>query len=282
VVTTLEYCRSFIDRKSYDYAASTVVTYGTYANHLGTALGGMPISDIKPLHNDIVIKYLRSVKLSDAKIQLIMTFYFQVLTDAHENGEMIMAPKRSKKLKAAPAAAIKEHLDSETIDRVIEHIEPFYQPIFKFIASTGVRPCEALALKWTDIANNQITIARGRVRGNEGKTKTKLTRMLHVTPVISRLLNNLPRESEYVFSRGGEPLSFNLDRIWRRAAQPLGITQVAYNLRHSYASNLIARGATLPAVSKLIGHSNVRTTARYYVGTSAADNTSALLDEIYQ
>lgn len=37
----------------------------------------------------------------------------------------------------------------------------------------------------------------------------------------------------------------------------------AHILRHSFASNLILQNAPLPAVQKLLGHSDLRVTSRY-------------------
>jgi integrase len=39
-----------------------------------------------------------------------------------------------------------------------------------------------------------------------------------------------------------------------------------HDLRHSYGSILLDKGVPLPAVSKLLGHANVQTTARIYAG----------------
>lgn len=39
-----------------------------------------------------------------------------------------------------------------------------------------------------------------------------------------------------------------------------------HDLRHSYGSILLDKGVPLPAVSRLLGHANVQTTARIYAG----------------
>ena len=36
-----------------------------------------------------------------------------------------------------------------------------------------------------------------------------------------------------------------------------------HDLRHSFASRAQARGETLPVIGKLVGHSDIETTARY-------------------
>lgn len=39
----------------------------------------------------------------------------------------------------------------------------------------------------------------------------------------------------------------------------------ARNLRHSWATNTLAAGADIAIVSKILGHSDIKTTARYYL-----------------
>ena len=55
-----------------------------------------------------------------------------------------------------------------------------------------------------------------------------------------------------------------------------------HTLRHSYGSHLLSEGIPLPAVSKLLGHSTVYTTANIYSHALSKDETAAaaVWDEI--
>jgi integrase len=61
----------------------------------------------------------------------------------------------------------------------------------------------------------------------------------------------------------GRPLS-DLQPFWRRARARAGLKDVRINdLRHTVASVAVAAGQRLPMIGKLLGHTQVQTTARY-------------------
>ena len=56
----------------------------------------------------------------------------------------------------------------------------------------------------------------------------------------------------------------NLDGPWRIVRGRARIEDVGlHDCRHSFASRALALGESLPAIAKLLGHSQVQTTARY-------------------
>ena len=56
----------------------------------------------------------------------------------------------------------------------------------------------------------------------------------------------------------------DLQRPWRRIRERAGLEDVRiYDLRHSFASRALALGESLTMIGKLLGHTQVQTTARY-------------------
>ncbi len=56
----------------------------------------------------------------------------------------------------------------------------------------------------------------------------------------------------------------DLQHPWRRIRAKAGLDDVRiHDLRHSYASGALALGEGLPMIGKLLGHTQVQTTARY-------------------
>ena len=58
-----------------------------------------------------------------------------------------------------------------------------------------------------------------------------------------------------------------------------------HDLRHTYASYAVSKGYSLPIVSKMLGHADIKTTQRYAhlmddPVNQAIDKTSDLLDKL--
>lgn len=79
-------------------------------------------------------------------------------------------------------------------------------------------------------------------------------------------------------NRGGEPWHDNLvDCRWRSARTDAGLTTKLHDLRHYFASGLIAAGCDVATVQRAMGHSSATTTLRTYahLWPRAEDKTRA-------
>jgi integrase len=104
--------------------------------------------------------------------------------------------------------------------------------------------------------------------------------------MVVALLRELPRVdgNPYVIvgAKEGEHIT-DLQKPWRRIRKAAGLADVRiHDLRHSFASGGLAVGEGLPMIGKLLGHTQVQTTARYAHLASdpvkgAADRISARL-----
>ena len=86
-------------------------------------------------------------------------------------------------------------------------------------------------------------------------------------PEAHAVLSSIPRDDGNSWVIAGRlPGSHltDLQRPWRRIRKRAGLEDVRiHDLRHSFASRALALGESLTMIGKLLGHTQVQTTARY-------------------
>ena len=86
-------------------------------------------------------------------------------------------------------------------------------------------------------------------------------------PSAARLLAALPRDPDNPWVIAGRKPGSHLTDLqhpWRRIRSRAGLDDVRiHDLRHSFASHALALGEGLSMIGKLLGHTQVQTTARY-------------------
>ena len=129
----------------------------------------------------------------------------------------------------------------------------------RLLILTGCRLSEIQKLRW-----EHVDLEVGELRLPDTKTGG---RAVPLAPSAVRLLKSLPRDEEnpWVIS-GRKPGSHltDLQHPWRRIRASAQLDDVRiHDLRHSFASRALALGEGLPMIGKLLGHTQVQTTARY-------------------
>ena len=129
----------------------------------------------------------------------------------------------------------------------------------RLLMLTGCRGGEILTLKWSDIDRKA-----GEFRLRDAKAGP---RMVPLTPAASEVLAGIRRvrRSPWVIT-GGRPERHlaELKSYWHRVRQRAEVEDVRiHDLRHSYASRALALGLPLPMIGRLLGHTDVSSTARY-------------------
>jgi len=158
--------------------------------------------------------------------------------------------------------------------------------LFLFLALHGCRPSEARALKVKDLDFSQKSIAIRRTFSGRSSnilmehTKTKKMRLIPSNPEMFSILkeickDKLPEAFVFVNPRTGKPYAKStFQELWHDACEKAGVKIKPYEgLRHSFASQRVSRGVDIYLISKVLGHSDIRTTQRY-----AHTNLDALKD----
>lgn len=130
------------------------------------------------------------------------------------------------------------------------------------ILSSGLRASEILNLKEDDLYRRSLIVSRGK----GGKP-----RVTFIDPLTEKSIREYHHKREadsvFVFTNSfGKPLSRQyISRMISETALRAGIKKrvSAHTLRHSFATNMLRKGARIEDVQPLMGHSNISTTRLY-------------------
>ena len=129
----------------------------------------------------------------------------------------------------------------------------------RLLMLTGCRLSEIQTLQWEDVNLEAV-----QIRLRDGMTGA---RMVPLSGAAVSVLSALPRPEDnpwvIVGRKPGAHLT-DLQHPWRhiRARADLGDVRI-HDLGHSFTSRALALGEGLPMKGKLLGHTQVQTTARY-------------------
>ena len=146
-----------------------------------------------------------------------------------------------------------------TLDRLVEE-RPSRRPqadIIRLLLLTGCRKSEILTLKWSEVDGDMLRLA-------EAKTGP---RTVWLSEAAQAIIARQPcTASDFVFPSlmdPARPQSRNLG-LWCRARREAGIEDVRlHDLRHTVASQAVAKGVPLPTVARMLGHAQPTMTLRY-------------------
>lgn len=165
------------------------------------------------------------------------------------------------------------------INALLAATDDRYKPLLMTAILTGLRQSELLGLKWGDIDfhGKQLYVQRSLSRGELAKTKT--TSSCRTVPLSDVLIRELkkwklrcPKHPEGKFdlvfpNRDGKPE--HPDNLRRRVFYPslrrAGLRRIRFHdLRHNFASLLIAQNVNVKVISVLMGHSSIKVTLDVY------------------
>ncbi|WP_213807092.1 site-specific integrase [Granulicella sp. dw_53] len=148
-------------------------------------------------------------------------------------------------------------------------------------ATTGLRVCEVLGLKWEDIdfVRKTANVLRSYVSGSIGPCKTEVSQQPVPLDAITlqrliawRGLCAFGADTDWIFASerlfGKLPVWPDIlrSRILQPAAKRAGITKHIgwHTFRHTYSSLLAATGSDVKVVQELMRHAKVSTTMEVY------------------
>ena len=166
-----------------------------------------------------------------------------------------------------------------TLDRLVEEWPSRRKQadIIRLLLFTGCRKGEIVGLKWSEVDGDVLRLA---------ETKTG-PRTVWLSAAARTILDRQPRtESGYVFPSPkdpGRPCTRDVE-LWRRARREAGIEDVRlHDLRHTVASQAVAKGTALSTVARMLGHADPTMTLRYaHVGDRNVEAAAERIGKIIE
>ncbi len=169
-------------------------------------------------------------------------------------------PKKPKRL-------LKDFLTEAEISRMILSSKNIREKtIITLLSYSGVRNSELCNLKVEDMdfGNNNLRVINGK------NSKDSIRYMsAECTKILMKYLSEFPKEgNNYLFTSlrcDNKYTPSDLRKLVRVLSKRAGIGKRVYPhlLRHSLASNLLNRGASLILIQKILGHSDISSTIIY-------------------
>jgi integrase len=150
-------------------------------------------------------------------------------------------------------------LTEAEIEALLKECSPHLRPIVETALLTGMRRGELLGLKWEQIRNGFIYLT---------ETKSGKARQIPINDRLAEVFRELRRDNQlksaYVFCGPDGKRFLEVKRSFALACKKAGIEAFRFHdLRHTFASQLVMRGASLKAVQELLGHASLAMTMRY-------------------
>lgn len=129
----------------------------------------------------------------------------------------------------------------------------------RLLMLTGCRLGEIITLKW-----DYVDLKARELRLPDSKTGAKVVHFGETAVDVLKSIERVEGNPWVVTGRKDGARLTDLQHPWRRIRTRAGLPELRiHDLRHSYASGALALGEGLPMIGKLLGHTQVQTTARY-------------------
>ena len=198
--------------------------------------------------------------VSGSKINREISFLRAVFSRGIKNGKVSQNPVSKVRFFRETDRARTRYLTFDEAERLLKLCPPDLRRVVLVALRTGMRQSEILHLRWRDVdtTTNQFVIRR---------SKSGKPRFIPIHPDLEEMLKNIPKSPEFIFSnrRGGHGIwNGTLRTAWDTALDLAEIRDFRFHdLRHTAASHLVLKGASLQVVAEILGHADLRMTQRY-------------------
>lgn len=277
---------------------STATQADTYLRlHAYPTLGARPIGAIRRSEIQAWVKAL-STKLAPGSVEVVYRWVSTIFRSAVEDRLIASSPcVRIALPKRASSEVVP--LGVSEVESLVDAVPDRYRALIVFAAGMGLRQgeCFGLSVDRVDFLRLNVRIDRQLVSVRNGvpefgppKSRAGFRTVPMPEVVSSTLAEHLARygagPAGLVFVNAiGRPIRRNTaGDMWHRAATRAGLPDWAtfHDLRHFYASLLIARGCSVKSVQRRLGHQSAMETLDTYghLWPDSDDETRDAVDHV--
>lgn len=166
-----------------------------------------------------------------------------------------------------PETARDRHLTSDEAGRFVDALkaEPIdWQDFFMLLLLTGQRLMNVASMRWRDV---DLTAGTWSLSATQTKQKAAVTVPLtaQASAILKRRREVAAKGAQFVFPADSAAGHITRpQRRWERLVERAGLQDVRkHDLRHTAASWLAQRGASLAIIGAALGHRDIKSTMRY-------------------
>jgi integrase len=261
--------------------------------HIYPAIGSRPLTAVRPSEVQALVGRL-SVHLNPSSVRIIFATLRSVFRVAVRDRLIPYSPAldiaqpQVRKARVVPLVV-------EQVEALADALPRRYWALIIVAAGLGLRPGEAFGLRVCDVdfLRKFARVEQQNQPGEDGaplKTESSYRRVPIPEVVLHALVAHLreypAKREEHIFTdEKGEPLDDqSFKHTWLLARRQAGLTRVRlHDLRHFYASVLIAAGRSVKEVSERLGHKNAAETLNTYshLWPTDDDGTRAAVDAAF-
>lgn len=245
-----------------------------------TGFTDLPLRSIRRSHVEAWVKHMHASGLAPGTIKTRVNNVRAVFKAAHRDRIIGSDPTQGVVL---PRLRRSEHSmripSPEDVGTLLRAADPWFRPFIALCAFAGLRLGEAAGLQIGDVnfLGRQLTVTRqvqraGGTRVEVRPPKYGSERVVFIPRgLVTMLSAHVERHpvgpAGWLFTGPtGEPLHQNsVAYRWRETLRDAGLADIRlHDLRHYYASGLIAEGCDVVTVQRALGHSKPTTTLNTY------------------